>query len=84
MRDDNGIMSADIIPVPNAVSAHKRRKAVHTMEACGHGIMSADIIPVPNAVSAHKRRKAAHTMGACGHGIMINSKYDRKNQERKV
>ncbi len=63
-------MSIDIIPAPNGVSAHQRRKAAHTMGVCGHGIMSVDIIPAPNGVSAHQRRKAAHTMGACGHGII--------------
>ena len=36
-----GIILTDIIPVPNAVSAHKRREAVHTMGACGHGIIKA-------------------------------------------
>ncbi len=60
----------DIIPAPNIVSAHQRRKAAHTMGACGHGIMSTDIIPAPNVVSAHQRHEVAHTMGACGHGIM--------------
>ncbi len=33
-----GIMSTDIIPAPNVVSAHQRRKAAYTMGACGHGI----------------------------------------------
>ncbi len=65
-----GIISYDIIPAPNVVSAHQRHKAAHTMGACGHGIISYDIIPAPNKVSAHQRRKAAHTMGACGHGII--------------
>jgi len=32
-------MLTDIIPAPDKVSAHQRRKAAHTMEACGHGIL---------------------------------------------
>ena len=58
----HGIISADIIPVPNEVSAHPGTQC-HTMGACEHGIISADIIPVPNEVSAHPGTQC-QTMGA--------------------
>jgi hypothetical protein len=34
----HGIISSDIIPAPNGVSAHLGTEC-HTMEVCGHGII---------------------------------------------
>jgi hypothetical protein len=64
----HGIISKDIIPAPNEVSAHPGTEC-HTMDACGHGIILKDIIPAPNEVSAHPGTEC-HTMNACGHDII--------------